>query len=314
MYIPERYTRKLLLVGETPNMFEKPVLKDVLRRGGFDPKDVAFSPVIPGKMDLLRRAHTGLLQDIKEASPDVIVGLGLLGLRALLNRGVSSVTAYRNKELVIPGLELYGNPPYVTVTYHPSSVLSVGGYDKKGKMESDMQLLSAPRLEYPVDGVPHSCKTVGFDTEYDPDGKLLTMGVASDAHSVASDIDVHMGAIGDILQNAEWIVGHSLPGDLDFLVRAGMAKEEWLDGTKILDSLLLSKLYDENGREKGSYALGNLLRSVFRVQDWKQETDQILRDTKDAREWTKEQRETRCRLDAWATLKLAKEMWSRLKD
>jgi hypothetical protein len=111
-------------------------------------------------------------------------------------------------------------------------------------------------------------------------------------------------AIKPVVKKAKVLVGHSVGGDLDHLVKLGLAKNEWLAGFNIRDSLLLARMFDEN-RGKGGYGLEALLISEFNFAPWKGETEKLIKATGNAADWTPEQRIARCRLDAWATHILA---------
>jgi len=106
------------------------------------------------------------------------------------------------------------------------------------------------------------------------------------------------------IKKTEYLHGHSLPGDIDYLVKLGLARAGWLNGRKIRDSFLLARMVDENLTERGSYSLENLICTNLNVAPWKAETQEILKKTGDARKMTYAQRTVRCRLDAWASVRL----------
>jgi DNA polymerase I-like protein with 3'-5' exonuclease and polymerase domains len=95
-----------------------------------------------------------------------------------------------------------------------------------------------------------------------------------------------------------------MPEDVYRLIAEGLLppRREFLDGSGIVDSLLLARMADEN---RLSYELENLLAAVAPggVDTWKAPT----RD-KDPFKWTADERIARCRLDAWATLEVARRM------
>lgn len=149
---------------------------------------------------------------------------------------------------------------------------------------------------------------VGYDTEYDPSSNLLTIGVANKRCAVAAEVNDKKGIAQAkaIIKHAKTLAGHSITGDLDQLVKLGLAKESWLRGDAIRDSFLLARMVDEN-RGKGGYGLEALLLSEFNFDSWKQETEKLLKKTGNASDWSVEQRTARCRLDAWATAVLAEQ-------
>jgi len=172
--------------------------------------------------------------------------------------------------------------------------------------------LNEPRIDF-----PKPTKRISFDTEYDPDGVLLTCGV-SDGTSAASE-EGTFNVVRDILRDSTYLVGHSVAGDLPYLVDVGALKEEWVTGTHVLDSLLLARMVDEN-RIKGSYELETLFQSIYDVAPWKQETKQYdwekvgkrKKKSVDARRWPEEARKRRCSLDAWAALMVAEHFGKQL--
>ena len=199
------------------------------------------------------------------------------------------------------------------VTYHPSLVLE-GNYHHEEKIKDDFQRFKEPALVLPMDTIPRST-VLGWDVEYAVDGVLLTVGIADEKHATAIETDetFDKAAVANTLKKAKVLVGHSIPGDLDYLVKLGLARDSWLRGVDILDSLLLARMYNENGG-KGAYGLETLMLSYFNTDAWKAETEKLIKATGNARDWSPEQRKARCRLDAWATRMLAKYFVERLLD
>lgn len=189
-----------------------------------------------------------------------------------------------------------------------------GNYHYEEKIKDDFRRFKEPTLLPPMDAMPDA-KVLGWDTEYDAEGKLLTVGLADDERAAAIETDeaFHKADITGPLKKAKVLVGHSIPGDLDYLVKLGMARDSWLRGDGILDSLLLARMYNENGG-KGAYGLETLMLSYFNTDAWKAETEKLIKETGNAADWTPEQRKARCRLDAWATRMLAKFFVERLTD
>ena len=174
-------------------------------------------------------------------------------------------------------------------------------------------------LAYPdFTTIPSPSKRISVDTEYDPNGVLLTLGVSDGTSAFATEN--RFPEILDILRDSTYLVGHSLAGDLRYVAELGGLKEEWVTGEKCIDSLLLARMCDEN-RVKGSYELETLLQSIYNIEPWKQETkiyDKIKvgrswRKDVDARRWPKELRERRCALDAWGAFILAEYFGLRLR-
>ena len=112
-------------------------------------------------------------------------------------------------------------------------------------------------------------KRIAFDTEYDPSGTLLTVAVSDGTSAAAAEKDAtDWTEIRRILEDSEYLVGHSVAGDLRYLADVGALRESWVTGEKCIDSLLLARMVDEN-RVKGGYELETLLQSIYKVQPWK---------------------------------------------
>jgi hypothetical protein len=200
-------------------------------------------------------------------------------------------------------------------TFHPSSVL-MGGFQFEEKIIEDFARYNQRQLAPPREGAPLASGTcVGFDTEYDPSGKLLTVGIADATRAAAFETTGadYKKKISASIKKAKVLIGHSVAGDLDHLVRLGLARESWLRAVDIRDSLLLARLHNENGG-KGAYGLEALLLSSFNFNAWKAETEKLLKQTGSASDWSPEQRIARCRLDAWATVVLAEHFEGKLND
>lgn len=202
------------------------------------------------------------------------------------------------------------------VTYHPASVLR-GGYQYEERIVEDLKRSGLKVLQNPTKSDPtlDSSQFIGIDTEYSPDRNLLTLGFADVKRSISYETTGKdwIKKAKAILKKAKVITGHNLPGDLDYLVKNKIAKEAWLKGEQIQDSLLLARMVDEN-RGRGSYSLGTLMLSEFNFIPWKDETERLFKKDADASKWTVAQRTERCRLDAWASLVLAEHFRRKLND
>lgn len=145
-------------------------------------------------------------------------------------------------------------------------------------------------------------KSLACDSEYSPDGTLLTLGLATAKQGMAWEQPIPLGLIKPLLARTTWLLGHSVTGDVDQLVKLGLAKPEWVDGSKTLDSLLLARMVDENF---GRYDLEMLFCFGHDVEPWKYKTD--FYDKTDATKWPIATRKDRCRMDAWASAVLVEE-------
>lgn len=306
-FVPKDWTGNVLAVKEYT---EPLVLESFLAEGGLNRKDVAVVNAcrcVPSKptMRQIKACRPFLLQVINKLKPRNVLAFGKVAMRAVTGDGkMHNLTKNRGLQLPIPGAEK--KPSTVNATFSP---MTENLYHAQFIVE-DIQKLSRPALEPPAYAVP-SGSAVAFDTEYTkfPERKMLNLATAS-TRSAVSYAPGHRFVPAEIA-NATWAAGHSITGDLDQLLKQHWATnskydqnlERWLQGDKVIDSLIYSRMENEN-RDKGGYELETLLRSYFRVNDsWKAETTQYGDYAED---WPADLREKRCRYDAWATAVLCR--------
>lgn len=324
-FVPKGWTRRLLVVGEAPGEHEDRhsgrsftgpagrLLRRLLREAGYGPLDVAYVNACRCRprrnatptMAQVRACRPFLLRVLQVLRPRAVVAIGASALRALTNDGRElNVTAARGRRLLIPGLE---EPPVARATYHPAAVLRGAGH-LAACIRDDLTLAEGPELEWPKEGAPVGSAIVAVDTEYTPDGRVLTVAAADPFTAQAAEVSANLDRdVVDAIRGAATLVGHNVAVDVDSLIRLGLAKERWADGTRLLDSLLLARMENENlGR--GAYRLERCLLARYNVQGWKDETEDL---GPDATTWSSEQRIARCRLDAWAAAMLVHDMTGR---
>jgi DNA polymerase I-like protein with 3'-5' exonuclease and polymerase domains len=151
---------------------------------------------------------------------------------------------------------------------------------------------------------------LGFDTEYAPNGDLLTVALADRSRSYALDRDTLSRDKFDasILEGVT-LAGHNIPGDVDYLVALGVACPGLVTGRLVRDTYLEARLLNENLVGKGAYSLLKVFQACYDFPDWKAETAAL---GVDATQWPLEARMVRCRLDAWASCVLAHRFADRL--
>ncbi len=301
--------------GEQPTPATDHLMRKLWRRAGWLDQDVAVVDAVrcwpktdEPTMHHIRCCRPWLLRALHLLDPLYILGLGNTAVRALLNEGTTTVTAHRGRRLVIPELER----PVCYVSYHPSSVLD-GMIHLKRDISGDFRRLSDPPLPWPVEETPTG-PTIGVDTEYAADGRLLTVGLADEHHAIAIESEGgDWSAIQGVLLGATTLVGHSVAGDLTMLHQRGIIPaskaEGWLRGNKILDSLMLARMDEENGL---SYSLEDALAGYVNLTPWKYKTAELLEKYKDMALVPQSLRVERCRLDAWAAWNLAQRAYRRV--
>jgi len=222
------------------------------------------------------------------------------------------------------------------VTYHPAALLyakEAKAGDKGLSKESILRALTedlqrvhkvlstlstgttvSTTLPEPIrvpgtDTVPTALGTVlGLDTEYVPSSKYLLTCSFSNGDTVLDwDRDLTPN-VNPTQPDVEVLVGHNLPEDIALAWEAGYIPKrvEFLDGSKLIDTLLLARMVYEG---QASYKLEDLLASLYTVNPWKHKTS-----AKDVTTWTPEERVERCGLDAWAPLQLVKKHWPQLSS
>ena len=90
-----------------------------------------------------------------------------------------------------------------------------------------------------------------------------------------------LATVSNALESSVWLAGHSIAGDITELIENGISiRESWAKGTRVLDSLLLARMRDENAT---SYKLEDVAVRELGLPAWKQETAQY--------DWVKERNE-----------------------
>lgn len=308
--VPKGWNGKLLAVTEYT---EPLVLESFLAQADIRREDVAVVKAcrcVPSKptMRQIKACRPFLLQVINTLKPKNVLAFGKVAMRAVTNDGkMHNLTKSRGLQLPIPGAVKM--PVTVNATFSP---MTENMYHAQFLVE-DVLKLSREALQPPVMAIP-SGSAIAIDTEYTkfPERKLLNLATASTKAAVSYPKDVRFAP--HEIAYANWIAGHSITGDLDQLVKLrshvlDVKLERWLQGHHVIDSLIYSRMENEN-RDKGGYELETLLRSYFKVNDsWKAETAQYGDYAED---WPADLREKRCRYDAWATAVLCQYLASAL--
>lgn len=315
-FVPKGWTGKLLLIGDSDGE-RKPfstkagrLLRRMLLKAGYRDNDTAYftatrcgdSGSIP-TMQQVRGCRPFVLRTIDLLHPQGIVALGGTALRSITNIGANNVTNARGRQLDAPGITV---PCFAT--YAPGAILA-GAAQYYDRIIEDLKRPFEPVAAGPTHDTP-SGTVIALDTEFSPTEDLLTLGVANKTSAIAMESDLANGVA--VLRNASVVVGHSIGfADLRYLADLGALKPEWVTGEKVLDSLLLARMVDENGG-KGAYELENLLSSFSTVAPWKKDTVAISKT--DATLWPPALRMERCRLDAHASYLVANHFYDKLAD
>ncbi|MGL5935299.1 MAG: DNA polymerase [Cetobacterium sp.] len=314
------WTGKLLLLfGQRPSQDALDYIISLALECGHAESDLWFFDAVAcgGRKPTtkqLRACRPFFVELIQRRKPEYVLAFGDVALRYATDNGkLKNITENRGRSFMVPGCEETNT--HVYCTYDADSIID-GAFHNRGRVEEDLRRVregGLPSLSQPRAGI---CKAseVGVDTEFMPDGKVITLSV-SDAHASACS-DVSESATTKRLlsriSTARTFVGHQVTVDLDSVIR--LAKQHalnikplkgWLQGKNILDTIALARMVDEN-RPKGGYKLENLLRSSHHTPVWKQ--DDRVTDESDPSSWPKDYRVERCRLDAWASSVLAEEL------
>ena len=334
-FVPKGWTGKLLIIGEAFGEDEdtrtgRPftgqagqLLRRLWREAGYEDRDVALCNAVRCRprsnatptMRQVRSCRPFVLRSIAVLAPKYVIGVGGTALRSLTNSGNANVTKSRGKILEVPVLLEVGTGEsgqtrlsQAYCTYHPAAVIR-GANELRQRIVDDLKALRADSVPYPEFRCPNMpvYRRLAIDTEYAPDGTLLTLAVSDGKTAFAQEGG--LTAPIEEINKAEYLVGHSIAGDLRYLNDLGCLKSDWITGRKVLDSLLLARMVDENLL---SYELETLLLNHLKVKPWKWETHAYdfsyetgkKKKDVDARRWPEEARRRRCALDAWASAKL----------
>lgn len=322
-FVPKGWTGRLLIVGEAPGADEDELsgrpftgaagklLRTLWREAGYDDLDVALANSVrcrPRKnatpsMRQVRACRAFTVRVIEQLKPRSVLGVGTTALRSLSNQGTGSVTDNRGRQITVPGVSNESHPR-VWCTYHPAAVLR-GAVHLREAIKSDLSRLGTDTLPGPTVAIP-SGKALALDTEFGPDGTTLTVALANTKDSYAWETEWR--DVSAVLGPVRRIVGHSVAQDISKLAQIVPVKETWIEGSDVLDSLLLARMVEENGQ---SYELENLLTSFASVEPWKKATKDLgfL-----ATDWPVDLRMDRCRKDAWASALIAEHFAARLRD
>ena len=326
--VPEDWNKSYLVIGSAPTHAEDrkgrlgvgepyKILKSLRKRAGISKESFAFVDAVrcstpylkPPTSAQVRFCRPFLLEAIDTLKPKNVILLGRTAITAARNRAGLSVIQARGKVIPIVGTK---RDVHGYATYHPEAILQ-GGVHLREAILNDLKRKGRVKLDQPYTRAPVTKNVIGVDSEYTPDKKLLTIGLASEKRAMAWDCSEIGKPQKQIIKSATTLVGHNLPGDLDYLVQNKVAKNTWLRGDDIKDSLLLARLHDET-RDRGGYGLENLLCSEFRVKPWKEPTATQFKKHPDAGLWSPHDRTERCRLDAWASVMLASHYQDDRKD
>ncbi len=246
-------------------------------------------------MRALRACRPFLLQALNALRPERVLGVGDAAARSLLNKGNVAVTNLRGRKLVVPGLDPL-NTPTVWVTHDPTTNSFVEEAFKRDATR-DWTLVPRPGTALPVGRV------LAVDTEYTPSGEVISVGLANATEAVCFEYN-DIPRAKEILDRTEYLAGHSVAGDVVQLAEAGLpVKREWITGEKLVDSLLLSRMSDENAE---SFELENLTLDAEYIEPWKYSTKGLFEAAGyDMSKVPADLRQERCRLDAWGAFRNA---------
>lgn len=303
----------LLLFGQRVSGETVEYLRALLNDTGYVEADYCFLdavrcylPKSPTTFQM-RACRSFFVEFILRHRPVTVLALGNVAARLATNDGkLKTLTPVRGTSYLIPGCEEVKTTLYVT--YDIEEIIEKGSYHNEPRIKED--LLRARKgglraLAAPKEGLPRGT-TVSVDTEFMPDGRVVTLSAADRVSGDCRDVTDRTGATKILrhLNQAAVFVGHNVAVDLDSVCRLARQSnmrisglETWLAGKQIVDTLALARMADEN-RGKGGYKLDTLLRSDHHAPEWKE--DDRVEDLSNPESWPQDYRIERCRLDAWA--------------
>lgn len=304
--VPDGWTGKYLVVGDTPSRNEDQMgrahlnkeLANLLEASGITGRDVAlvYANRCAGDATIrqIRLCRPFLVHDIVRLRPKWTLCVGEAAAKAVLNIGRATMSDLRQRLWALP------EDPELNV----SVTVDSSGLDKKEwrlasqKVHDDLRwtqtftgYIEGPATEYPDPTAP----ALGFDLEFDG-AKLVTVGLAWGDKAKSHE----NGIKGWTPAPSQYCVGHNVSDDIAIAVANGAnVPVGWKDGTRVLDTVMLARLHDEN---RTAYDLESVAVDVLNIKPWKKPTEDIGYK---CLEWPTDLRMERCRLDAWATAKLA---------
>lgn len=337
-YVPPGWTGRLLVVGEGPGRNEdsqgRPFcgkagefLFQVLASVGITERDVALTNAVrcrpPGNatptLSNIRCCRPFVLWDILNLRPKWVLAVGDSAARALWNSGQVQVKRLRQRAWKASDVLRCDDADgiLVAVTYHPASVFYGEGHVYKQFIRDDLTWLTQFRgyAPEPDNSEPPLEGALGLDIEWDTTYRLLTVGKAGLTSAVVTETPEQWTAWLRDISNSQKpirIVGHSIFQDLSIMRANGLPlNSKYITGEAVLDTILLSRLADEN---RGAYDLESLTTTLCGVAPWKLTSDSMLspgRTAKTVRDFSQlpaDIRQARCRLDAWGCRQLAEKL------
>ena len=309
-FVPADWTGRILVVGEAPGKDEDQMgrqfvgksgnaLYALLESAGIKRSDVALTnanrcrPIqnaAPG-MAKIRLCRPFVMHDIQRLQPKWVLCLGLNAMKSVLDDGHLTLTDARQRVWEHPDVP----DAKIAVTYHPAATLYKDGKETRAKIESDLLWLVrfAGYREGPEHAWPDKGPAVSLDLEFDG-ARYVTCGVAWGDKAIS-----HENPIKGWTPSDTYVAGHNVQDDISIAVANGAnVPLGWIDGTKVLDSMMLARLYDEN---RNGYGLEEVAVGMLNIKPWKKPTEDIGYK---CMEWPQDLRMERCRLDAWAAGKL----------
>ncbi|MGH9909436.1 MAG: DNA polymerase, partial [Nitrososphaerales archaeon] len=293
---------------------ERSALKAVLDETGIEKDEVAFActlrcrPHLTGskkpKMGNLRACRPFLIRTVQELNPYLVIACGESAVKSLMNTGSPGpIVLLRGRSISMP---VQDQEPFmrIEVTSKLSSLLT--DPHSRTRMIEDLKRIQLPKTPHPKKEMPNGKeKEIGFDTEYNHE-QVFTIGIADTKQGITFSAQRVPTACVTRLSTST-LVGHNLSVDIEALIKCkikglNVALEQWLQGKRQRDTVLEARLADEN-RGKHGYKLETLTTALLNTKDWKKTTEDL---GPDPAKWPPQLREERCRIDAWATLKIHK--------
>lgn len=309
-YVPKYWTGKFLIVADVNEQFERSqyfefpaYLKKIFKTYQFSRDDFAFMPVTRCRskkpsMKQIRACAPFVYSVIQQIKPQYIVCHGKNAAKSLLNKAnIGSIAHLRGRKLNVI-IQDVGYPYFVTYG------ISEGKLDPNTRLliAEDWRRFTLEETKLPTKATPKDTRYIGFDTEYTP-SQVLCGAFADRNNSITLPASQFKHA--QVLLEDSILVGHSVSNDIDSLLKCNVstlrkACERWLQGLRQRDSLLVARLANEN-RGKDGYKLESLLLGRHNMPGWKKETEDLGPDPS---KWPPALRDERCRIDAWAALKV----------
>lgn len=331
-YVPSQWTGRVLCIGEVPGSDGKPfaekarrALYELAGAAGITERDLALTVINRCRPTTIAKPAMGLVKlcrpfmshDVLRLRPKWVIAFGENAAKGVFNDGQISIKKLRQR--AFEGEQFWGPDAkgiMVTFSFDPSMAFIKF---KKGKDTFDMKSAITGDLKWmvkfagydagPTVGPIAETGPVAVDLEWDEMFQITTVAQATgEVAEVTEEPEIWKKWYSTLVADTHprILVGHSTFQDLSVARLNGLPlASTWKSGERVRDTLLSSRLVDEN---LPGYDLESLVATYLNVEPWKLKSDSLLKQKKvKVRSFgglPPDIRMERCLKDTWSTGKL----------